>query len=216
MEILGQHLSLFYPREAAESGKPRRDLEAAASKGRFDDEGWRVRKDGSIFWANVDITAIRDQFGHLRGFAKLTRDLTDSRQVEAELTNAKTATEKAKLAKSEFLSSMSHELRTPLNAILGFAQLMESDIPENPLAEGQSRPDIAGWLVFTGFDQRNSRSRPDRIRKGAALDRSDLSGRSHGRMPGNDRTAGAEARHRHHFPDFESTCFVSADRTRLK
>ncbi|HWS01956.1 MAG TPA: histidine kinase dimerization/phospho-acceptor domain-containing protein, partial [Gammaproteobacteria bacterium] len=92
-------------------------------------EGWRVRKDGSTFWANVVFTTIRDPAGNARGFAKLTRDLTERRQVEEALTAAKGAAEKANLAKSDFLSSMSHELRTPLNAILGFAQLMASGTP---------------------------------------------------------------------------------------
>jgi len=128
-EILGQHFSRFYPSQDIELGKPQRDLEVVTSKGRYEDEGLRVRKDGSTFWANVIFTTIRDEAGRLRGIAKLTRDLTERRKVEAELTDAKSAAEKANLAKSEFLSSMSHELRTPLNAILGFAQLLESDSP---------------------------------------------------------------------------------------
>src|SRR6266849_5055905 len=128
-EIVGQHFSRFYPREDIDRGTPQRDLDAVKVKGRFEAEGWRVRKDGSTFWANEVFTAIRDQAGNPRGFAKLTRDLTERRQVEAELTDAKAVAEKANLAKSNFLSSMSHELRTPLNAILGFGQLMESDSP---------------------------------------------------------------------------------------
>ena len=82
-EIVGRHFSQFYPSEDVANGKPRRDLEVAAAKGRFADEGWRVRKDGSTFWANVVFTAIRDQAGNARGFAKLTRDLTGLKQAEA-------------------------------------------------------------------------------------------------------------------------------------
>ena len=82
-EIVGRHFSQFYPSEDVSNGKPRRDLEVAAAKGRFADEGWRVRKDGSTFWANVVFTAIRDQTGNLRGFAKLTRDLTGLKHAEA-------------------------------------------------------------------------------------------------------------------------------------
>ncbi len=82
-EIVGQHFSQFYPTEDVNNGKPRRDLEVSAAKGRFAEEGWRVRKDGSTFWANVVFTAIRDQAGNARGFAKLTRDLTARNQVEA-------------------------------------------------------------------------------------------------------------------------------------
>ena len=149
-EIVGQHFSRFYPREDIERGAPQRDLDAVKVKGRFEAEGWRVRKDGSTFWANEVFTAIRDQAGNPRGFAKLTRDLTERRQVEAELTNAKAVAEKANLAKSNFLSSMSHELRTPLNAILGFGQLMESGSPLPTPAQKASIDQIlqAGWYLL--------------------------------------------------------------------
>jgi PAS domain S-box-containing protein len=148
-EIVGRHFDTFYPPEAVEEGKPQRDL-VAASSGRFEDEGWRVRKDGSLFWANIVFTAIRDQGGNLRGFAKLTRDLTARNKVEAALTNSKATAEKANLAKSEFLSSMSHELRSPLNAILGFAQLMESDSPPPTTTQSESISQIinAGWYLL--------------------------------------------------------------------
>ena len=149
-EIVGQHFSRFYPGEDIINGKPQRDLEAVIANGRFEDEGWRVRKDGSSFWANVVYTAIRDQLGNLRGFAKLTRDLTERRQVEAALTDAKSTAEKANLAKSDFLSSMSHELRSPLNAILGFAQLMESDSPPPTPSQKASIEQIlqGGWYLL--------------------------------------------------------------------
>jgi PAS domain S-box-containing protein len=78
-EIVGQHFSRFYPQQDIEQGAPQRDLDVVTAKGRFEDEGWRVRKDGSTFWANVVFTAIRDNAGNLRGFAKLTRDLTERR-----------------------------------------------------------------------------------------------------------------------------------------
>lgn len=81
-EILGQHFSRFYTREARESGWPERELELAKTEGRFTDEGWRVRKDGSTFWASVVITALHDPDGTLRGFAKVTRDLTERRTLE--------------------------------------------------------------------------------------------------------------------------------------
>jgi PAS domain S-box-containing protein len=149
-EIVGQHFARFYPRADVASGKPQRDLDLAAASGRYEDEGWRVRKDGSMFWANVVFTAIRDQAGNLRGFAKLTRDLTERNKVELALTNAKAAAEKANLAKSDFLSSMSHELRSPLNAILGFAQLMESDTPPPNPVQKESIGQIlqAGWYLL--------------------------------------------------------------------
>jgi len=149
-EIVNKHLSRFYLDADVESGKPQRDLDVATAEGRCQAEGWRTRKDGSRFWANVVTTAIRDQAGTLRGFAKLTRDLTERRQVEADLTNAKAAAETANLAKSDFLSGMSHELRTPLNAILGFGQLMESDSPPPSPAQKASIEQIlhAGWYLL--------------------------------------------------------------------
>jgi len=149
-EIVGQHFARFYPPDEVESGKPGRDLDLATGSGRHEDEGWRLRKDGSTFWANVVITAIRDQASGLRGFAKLTRDLTERNKVEAALTDAKAIAEKASLAKSDFLSSMSHELRSPLNAILGFAQLMESDSPTPTPSQQESIGQIlnAGWYLL--------------------------------------------------------------------
>ena len=149
-EIVGRHFDTFYPPEDVAAGKPVQDLELAAASGRHEDEGWRVRKDGSLFWANIVFTAIRDQGGTLRGFAKLTRDLTERNKVEAILTDARRLAETANLAKSEFLSSMSHELRSPLNAILGFAQLMESDTPAPSPAQGESIIQIlnAGWYLL--------------------------------------------------------------------
>jgi PAS domain S-box-containing protein len=81
-EILGKHFSCFYPEEDLRSGKPQRELETAAREGSFEEEGWRVRKDGSQFWANVAITALRDDHGALVGFAKITRDATERMRAE--------------------------------------------------------------------------------------------------------------------------------------
>ncbi len=75
-EIVGRHFSCFYPREAVKRGLPEAGLAAAAAQGRFEDAGWRVRKDGSKFWANVIITALRNEAGELQGFAKITKDMT--------------------------------------------------------------------------------------------------------------------------------------------
>lgn len=81
-EIIGQHFSKFYPQEAIDRGWPEHELRVAAAEGRFEDEGWRIRKDGSQFWANVVITALKDDHGELRGFSKVTRDLTDRKRAE--------------------------------------------------------------------------------------------------------------------------------------
>ncbi len=84
-EIVGQHFSRFYPPEDVQAGKPELELRSAAAAGRVEDEGWRVRKDGSRFWADVVITAVRDKQGTLVGFAKVTRDLTEQRRAETAL-----------------------------------------------------------------------------------------------------------------------------------
>ena len=84
-DILGQHFSVFYPPEDIATDKPGRELETAIAQGRFEDEGWRVRKDGTRFWANVVITALFDTEGKLRGFGKVTRDLTERRSTERAL-----------------------------------------------------------------------------------------------------------------------------------
>jgi len=84
-EIIGQHFSRFYPAESIADGLPERELEGAARDGRYEDEGWRVRKDGSRFWANVVLTPLRDADGQLTGFAKVTRDLTERRRHEESL-----------------------------------------------------------------------------------------------------------------------------------
>jgi PAS domain S-box-containing protein len=108
-EIIGQHFSRFYLQEAAESEWPQRELEIAAKEGRFVDEGLRVRKDGSTFWANVVITALRDEgTGELRGFSKVTRDLTERRALE------------------DRSRQLNRELRTRVTQLLESQRLVES------------------------------------------------------------------------------------------
>ncbi len=108
-EIIGRHFSTFYTQDAIDHGWPQHELSVAGREGRFEDEGWRVRKDGSRFWANVVISAVRDAGGTLRGFAKVTRDLTERKRIE-EL-------ETAERRINEFLAMLGHELRNPLAPI---------------------------------------------------------------------------------------------------
>jgi PAS domain S-box-containing protein len=126
-EIIGRHFSAFYTPEDLAAGKPEIALATAAEAGSYVDDGWRVRRDGSLFWASVNITVVRDDGGSVLGFAKVTRDMTERRLAAQSLAEANEALVQASNAKNEFLSRMSHELRTPLNAILGFAQLLELD-----------------------------------------------------------------------------------------
>jgi len=122
-EILGSHFSRFYPEEDVRAGKPERELEFAAVEGRYEDEGIRVRKDGSRFRASVSITALRDPAGELRGFAKVTRDVTERRRADDERVRLARAQEATK-ARDEFLAIVSHELRTPITSLGLQAELL--------------------------------------------------------------------------------------------
>jgi PAS domain S-box-containing protein len=136
-EIIGKHFSVFYPSEDVAADKPAWELREATRVGRHEDEGWRIRKDGSRFWANVVITAVRDSDGVLRGFAKVTRDLTARR--EAEQTSrrlaveqaARAVAEKAETYQRDLLAIVSHDLRNCLSVVLTAAEMVRS-YPDQP------------------------------------------------------------------------------------
>lgn len=152
-EIIGRHFSTFYTEEDMRDGKPARELEIARAEGSVEDEGWRVRKDGTRFWANVVITAVYDAHRELRGFAKVTRDITDRKiaeetqralleqrearlQAEEERRRAEASyrvAQEANRAKDEFLMTLSHELRTPMTAILGWSRMLPGIAADDPL-----------------------------------------------------------------------------------
>jgi len=119
-EIVGKHFSVFYGKEDLDIKKPEMELEICMREGRVEDEGWRYRKDGSRFWANVVITAVYKDGVHV-GFGKVTRDLTERKSAESRLIAAYEESEKLK---SDFLANMSHEIRTPMHGMLSACTLL--------------------------------------------------------------------------------------------
>ncbi|KAL2263915.1 hypothetical protein VTK26DRAFT_4475 [Humicola hyalothermophila] len=119
-EVIGKHFSIFYSKEDAENEKAENELELCLRKGHLEDEGWRYKKDGSRFWANVVITAIYKNGVHV-GFGKVTRDLSERKSAESRLIAAYEESEKLK---SEFLANMSHEIRTPMHGMLAACALL--------------------------------------------------------------------------------------------
>src|SRR4051794_9610492 len=115
---VGRHFSMFYTAEDRASEHPAHELDIAAREGRFEEEGWRVRKDGTRFWASVVITALRSEHGTLIGYAKVTRDLTERREAELALRAANEELER-------FASTAAHDLVEPLHTIVGLADLLE-------------------------------------------------------------------------------------------
>jgi PAS domain S-box-containing protein len=156
-EAVGLHFSAFYRQADIDRGWPEHELKVAGAEGRFEYEGWRVRKDGTLFWANVIITALYDR-GSLYGFAKVTRDLTERRQAEEELRQARDRLEErvqertaeieqlaeklraADRRKTEFLATLAHELRNPLAPILHALQLLH--LAEDDPAIRQQAEDV--------------------------------------------------------------------------
>ncbi|MBN8465773.1 PAS domain-containing sensor histidine kinase [Corallococcus exiguus] len=131
-EIIGQHFSRFFPPEDVARGKPSYALQVATREGHFEEEAWRVRKDGSLFWASVVITALHDPSGKLRGFAKVTRDITQRKQTQErrELELLRDAVR----ARDEFLSVASHELKTPLTPLQLKLTALLRTVENNPSA----------------------------------------------------------------------------------
>ncbi len=166
-EVLGHHLSMFYPEEVVDTGWIEHELRVAAEAGRFEDEGWRVRKDGSRFWANVVITALRGDDGSLRGFAKVTRDLTSRRQAEdaARLLAEEAASRRTAEAHLAQLAEHTERLRVTL-ASIGDAVISTDRLARvqfmNPIAEeltGWSSADAAGRALAQVFPIINETTR---------------------------------------------------------
>jgi PAS domain S-box-containing protein len=131
-EILGRHFSCFYTEEDRRSGLPARALETAAREGRFENEGWRVRKDGGRFWANVIIDPIHEPSGQLVGFAKVTRDLTERRQAREQLETAREQLVQSQKmeAVGQLTGGIAHDFNNLLMAILGSLELLRKRLPD--------------------------------------------------------------------------------------
>ncbi|QJW90929.1 PAS domain S-box protein [Spirosoma taeanense] len=143
-EIVGKYFSIFYPEEDILNGKPSHELKVARAEGKYEEEGWRIRKDGSVFWANVVITAIYNAQGIHIGFSKVTRDLTERKKAEKELRNSydryrvlanelKQTNSELSVANEEleqFTSIVSHDLQEPIRTIKSFLQLIDLKISQ--------------------------------------------------------------------------------------
>ena len=143
-EIVGRHFRVFYPKDAQERHHPEDELEVAVRDGRYEEEGWRVRKDGTTFWANVVITALFDHDRRLVGFGKVTRDVTERRRAEeareeaaTELAVAVDQLRSANEETSDFLAIIAHELHSPITAMTGAASLLAEHWPDLDEAQRQ-------------------------------------------------------------------------------
>ncbi|HEY4031961.1 MAG TPA: PAS domain S-box protein [Caulobacteraceae bacterium] len=139
-DILGRHFSLFYTPEERDAGLPERNLDRAAVEGRYEGEGWRVRRDGRQFWAHVVIDAIRDEDGRLLGFAKITRDVTERRQTQQALAQAQQALFQAQKMESigQLTGGVAHDFNNLLMAILGSLELVQKRLGDqiDPKTQG--------------------------------------------------------------------------------
>jgi PAS domain S-box-containing protein len=133
-EIVGEHFSRFYTEEDRAIAMPQRALDIAATEGRFEKEGWRVRKDGTRFWANVVIDAIRDESGTVIGFAKVTRDITERREAERALERTREALFQAQKmeAVGQLTGGIAHDFNNLLMAVLGSLELLRKRLPDDP------------------------------------------------------------------------------------
>ena len=135
-EIIGQHMSAFYTDADRAAGEPARALQTAIDQGRYEAEAWRVRKDGSLFWANVVLDAIRDEVGELRGFAKITRDITERRNAQLDLQKAHERLAQAQKMEAigQLTGGVAHDFNNLLMVVGGQAQLLRSKIGDDPRA----------------------------------------------------------------------------------
>jgi PAS domain S-box-containing protein len=136
-EIIGKHFSVFYTQDDIAARKPDLGLEAASRDGRFEDEGWRVRRDGSLFWASVVISVLRDATGKICGFSKVTRDMTEKKRDADELKDMAERLLRSNRELEQFTYVASHDLQEPLRKIQAFADQLKIEYENQLGAEGQ-------------------------------------------------------------------------------
>ncbi len=152
-EILGQSFACFFPAETRANGHPEYELSQAVAHGSYQEENWRQRRDGTLFWANTILTAVRDDSGALRGFVKVTQDLTDRRRAEEEIRRLNEELERRVIERTAqletaykelegFSYSVSHDLRMPLRAIDGFSRKLLEDYRDKLDSEGNRRLNV--------------------------------------------------------------------------
>jgi len=137
-EIIGQHFSIFYSKEDQESKRPDKELVVAREKGRYEEEGWRIKKNGDKFWASVIITPTRDSEGRILGYSKITRDITEKRKHEEALQQKTRELATLNEELEAFSFSVSHDLRAPLRGIDGFCQALLEDYSEKLDDQGKT------------------------------------------------------------------------------
>ena len=133
-EIVGRHFSQFYTEEDRASGEPQRALETAKREGKFEKESWRVRKDGSRFWAHVVIDPLRDETGTLLGFAKITKDVSERREAQIKLDKTRAALNQAQKMEAigHLTGGIAHDFNNLLMAVLSSLELIRKRLPEDP------------------------------------------------------------------------------------
>jgi PAS domain S-box-containing protein len=213
-EVIGQHFSLFYTQQDRDDNEPARTLETAAREGRFADEAWRQRKDGSVFWASVVVDAIRNDDGGIIGFAKVTRDMTEPRQAQLALEHAREAIfQSQKLeAIGQLTGGVAHDFNNILAAVMGGLEIVLRRLPETPnvtpLLQGAVQAAQRGLSLtrhMIAFGRRQD-LRPETIVLQTLLrSMTDLI----------QETLGSAVELEMHFPEADVECFVDVDQLEL-